>query len=148
MSELVKCIYLSIFSISWKLLPLSWIFFIDPGLIAFISLHSTTPSFKMSSNLQKWNKVTCFVDCYDIQFQSNYGLLGNLLSRTASIHWRSSASCSGFRWPTIYDNGKIVNVEYVLGIKKIEIWLKYSLHSIFFTKWILIMMLYSNFDFT
>ena len=109
--------YLSIFSISWKLLPLSWIFFIDPGLIAFISLHSTIPSFKMSSNLKKCNKVTflCFDRYYDFQFQSNnYGLLANLVSRTASIHCRSSASCSGFRWPTIYNNGKIVNIMHAL----------------------------------
>ena len=37
----------------------------------------------------------------------------------------------------------------VLGIKFFfENWLKYFWCSLFFTKWILIMMLYSNFDFT
>lgn len=37
------------FSINWKLVPRSWIFFTDPGVILFANLHKTTPSFKMSS---------------------------------------------------------------------------------------------------
>lgn len=37
------------FSISWKFVPLAWIFLIDPGWILFIRLQSTTPFFRMSS---------------------------------------------------------------------------------------------------
>lgn len=38
-----------IFSINWKLVPRSWIFFTEPGANLLINLHRTTPSFKISS---------------------------------------------------------------------------------------------------
>lgn len=37
------------FSINWKFVPRSWIFFTDPGVSLLANLHKTTPSFKISS---------------------------------------------------------------------------------------------------
>lgn len=38
------------FSISWKLVPLAWIFLMEPGSSLFIKLQRTTPFLRMSSN--------------------------------------------------------------------------------------------------
>lgn len=67
-------IYLWMFSISWKLVPLSWIFLTDPGASLLMSLQRTTPSFR----------------------QSSQAALGRGSPRTALIQFSTSCSCSLF----------------------------------------------------
>ena len=60
-------------------------------------------------------------------------------------HWLYFYLLNWFLEITKKSSEDLIHTIGILGIKK---WLKYFYHSLFFTKWILIMTLYSNFDFT
>lgn len=78
-SNFIVCIrmfsYLCTFSINWKLVPRSWIFFTLPGVNLLANLHNTWPSRKMSSY------------CPD----------GTFSPKTSKTHFKTSASCSLLR---------------------------------------------------
>lgn len=71
----LQMLYLCTFSINWKLVPRSWIFFTLPGVSLLANLHSTWPSRKMSS----------------------YWPDGTFSPNTSNTHFKTSASCSLLR---------------------------------------------------
>lgn len=91
-------IYLCIFSISWKFVPFSWIFFTDPGEILLISLQRMTPSRRMSS----------------------YSPFGRGSPKTSEIHWRTSCSCSLFLAWNRFEPSRIIGIALTSGKRAVS----------------------------